>query len=120
MSALKLMDPYISIFVTLILLKSTAKLEFSCLDGKVTVNICHDLGEVEETNLRQNIGIPFYTDVLKDNVEPPQFNRLQKRACARPEEARIAFIEQWVITERAVSEVDKSKAEPEEAISCAE
>ena len=70
MSELKVSDPYISRFVTLIHLKSTAKLELSCKDGKVTVNICHDLGEVEETNHKLNTGIPSYTDVLKDNVKP--------------------------------------------------
>ena len=80
----------------------------------MTVNICHDLGEVEETNLKHDTGIPSYMYVLKDYVRPSQFNRLQKRACAR------AFREQRVITERAVSEVDKSKAEAEEAMSRAE
>ena len=120
MSALMLMYLYISRFVTLIHLKSTAKLEFSRKDGKVTVNICHDLGEVEETNLKQNTEISSYMDVLKDNVKPSQFHRLQNRACARAEEARITFREQRGITERAVSEVVKSKAEAEEAIPCTE
>ena len=91
MSAQKFIDPCFNIFVTLISLKSTAKLELNCKDGEVTVNFFHELGKPEEANPKLDINLPSYSNILKENIKPSQYNRLQRRACARAEEAKNAM-----------------------------
>ena len=48
MSSQEQLNPYLSRFTTLVQHHATAKLEFSCMGGKVTVNLIHDLGVVEK------------------------------------------------------------------------
>ena len=71
-----------------------------CKGGHVTVNILHDLGVVEETNIPSETR-PTYTDILKKNVNLSQVNRLHRRSLARTEEVREAIIEQNKLTETA-------------------
>ena len=48
MSSQEQLNPYLNRFTILVQQQATAKLEFSCSDGKVTVNLFHDLGSVEK------------------------------------------------------------------------
>ena len=45
MSAQEQFAPYINRFVALVHQKSVAKLELACKDGKVTINISHEVEE---------------------------------------------------------------------------
>ena len=87
MSVQELLAPYLNRFVFLHQLNASAKLELICEQGKLTVNIKHELGEVEQASLHVTSKAPLYKNVLKKNVPISQFNRLQKRAIARAEEA---------------------------------
>ena len=48
MSSQEQLNPYLNRFTLLVQQHATAKLEFSCSDGKVTVNLFHDLGGVDK------------------------------------------------------------------------
>ena len=69
MSAQEQFAPYINRFVALVRQKSVAKLELACKDGKVNINISHELGEFgrKKTNA-PTVDEPSYTDVLKKNT----------------------------------------------------
>ena len=100
MSVKDQISSYLNKFVALVNHKSDAKLELICKGGHVTVNILHDLGVVEETNIPSETR-PTYTDILKKNLSLSHVNRLHRRSLARTEEVREAIIEQNKLTETA-------------------
>ena len=101
--------PYLNRFIYLLHQKSSAKLEFSCQDGKVRINIFHELTEVEEA-FNNHILKPAYNEVLKKNIKRSQINRLHRRALARTE-AEQAKLE----AEKAKVDAAHKKAEAEQA-----
>ena len=76
--------PYLNRFVILLRQNSVAKLEISCSNGKLNVNISHDMGLVEQATPHPP---PSYKEVLKKNLKRSQINRLQKRAAERADKA---------------------------------
>ena len=87
MSTQEQLNPYLNRFTILVQQHATAKLEFRCLDGKVTVNLSHDLEVVEKappaTAVKQS------GQVLQKNVSLSHIIRLQKRAAERAEKVKI-------------------------------
>ena len=67
---------------------ATPKLEFSCLDGKVTVYFFHDLGVVGKASPATFVYQAENVHVLKKNVSLSQIIRLHKRAAERAEKAK--------------------------------
>ena len=69
----ELIVSYLNRFVILFNQNATAKLEFSCGEGKVTVNIFHELGAIKQplppTPLVKKVG---YDEVLKKNLKAAQ------------------------------------------------
>ena len=90
MSVQDLLSPYVNRFTLLHQQKASAILEFSCSNGKINVNLKHDLGEVKVPSPQTNLGPPAYSDVVKKNKSLSQINRLQRRAKARAEESHNA------------------------------
>ena len=88
MSVQELIAPYLNRFVIMFNQNATAKLEFSCAEGKVNVNIL-DLEAIRQplptTPLVTKAG---YNEVLKKNLKASQLIRLQRRAAALTEEAK--------------------------------
>ena len=66
MSTKDLISPYLNRFVVLLHL-SIAKVELSCEDGKLSVNLFHDLGVVEDATPEPvpKPREPLYANVLK-------------------------------------------------------
>ena len=119
MSAQEQFAPYINRFVNLVHQKAVAKLELTCKDGKVNINISHELGEFVKICNPPVTENPSYTDVLKkdsDMIKPSQLMRLKRRALARAEEARNATKEQQDIAELAKVEFLKAKEDAEKAM----
>ena len=119
MSVQDQLSPYLNRFVTLLKNRASAKLELQCQGGKVTINIFHDLGEVEETVPKPFLK-PTYTDILKNNVNMSQQKRLQRRAAARAEEALKCTKEQQKIAGEAEQAFRQAKLDAEEARADAE
>ena len=118
MSAQEQFAPYINRFLALVHQKAVAKLELTCKDGKVNINISHELGEFVTICNPTVIENPSYSDVLKkdsDMTKPSQLMRLKRRAIARAKEARNATKEQQDIAEMAKVEFLKAKEDAEEA-----
>ena len=78
MSVQDKISPYLNHFVALVNNKADAKLKLLCKDGRITVNISNDIGEVEET-APETIVKPSYTDVLKRNVNVTHQKRLSTK-----------------------------------------
>ena len=89
MSTQEKLNPYLNRFTILVEQHVTAKLEFNCLDGKVTVNLLHDLGVVEKAPPATAVQQSEKGQVLKKNVSLSQIIRLQKRAAERAEQAKL-------------------------------
>ena len=106
MSVQDQLSPYLNRFAALLKNRASAKLELQCQGGKVTINIFHDLGEVEETVPKPFLK-PTYTDILKNNVNMSQ----QKIA----EEAEQAFRQAKLDAEEARADTEKAKNEAEKA-----
>ena len=81
--------PYLNRFVLLFNQNATAKLEIGCIDGKVSVNISHDLGAVVKMAPTQKPEKQQYSNVLKKKVSPSQLKRLKIRADARAAQAKV-------------------------------
>ena len=123
MSAKDLFAPYLNRFVSLLNQKATAKLELSCKDGKVNVNLFHDMGDFVETSPTSVQETPSYKEALKkgaNKVSSSQMKRLHKRAVSRAEEARKETKHQQVIAEKARNDLVQAKEETEKALSDAE
>ena len=120
MSAKYLISHYLNRFVVLLHQHSTAKVEISCEDGKLSVNLFHDLGVVEDPTPEPlpNPREPLYANVLKKNVKQSQISRLQKRSNARAEEARAEKKVQQEIAANARIECEKATREAENAREC--
>ena len=80
MSAKDLISPYLNRFVVLLHQHSTAKVELSCEDGKLSVNLFHDLGVVEDATPEPvpNPRKPLYANVLKKNVKQSRSRNTNK------------------------------------------
>ena len=89
MSSQEKLNPYLNRFTTLVQQHATAKLEFSCSGGKVTVNLFHDLRVVEKAPPAAAVKQPENGQVWKKNVSLSQVIRLQKRAPVRDEKAKL-------------------------------
>ena len=89
MSVQELNAPYLNRFVILFNQNATEKLELSCAEGKVNVNIFHELGAIEQplppTPPVKKAG---YNEGMNKNLKISQLKRLQRRAAARAEEAK--------------------------------
>ena len=123
MSAHDLFAPYLNRFVNLLNQNATAKLEFSCKDGKVNVNIPHDLGVVAEASPATIQVQPTYKEALRKGttfVSSSQDMRLQRRAMSRAEEARKETKKQQLIAEEARVELMHAKEVAEKAVREAE
>ena len=89
MSIQEQIAPYLNRFVLLFNQNATAKLDISCSEGRVSVNISHDLGAVSKTPPTHQAEKQKYSDVLKKSVSPSQLRRLKKRAETRAEKAKV-------------------------------
>ena len=109
--------PYLNRFVILLSQNSVAKLELSCSNGKLSVNISHDMGLVEQATPHPP---PSYKEVLKKNLKRSQINRLQKRAAERADkagkEAEGADAEAVKVTNDSNEVAEKANSEAEEAL----
>ena len=85
---------YINRFTTRLQQHATAILEFKWKDGKVTVNLSHDLWSVEKSSPNNPLQISIFRRTQKKAVKPSQLRRLQKRAAARAEQSLIVAGEQ--------------------------
>ena len=96
---------------------STAKVELSFENGKMSVNLFHDLGVVEDATPEPEPKTrePLYANVLKKNSKQSQFSRLQKRANTRAEEARAETKVQQEIAANARIGCDKATRDAEKA-----
>ena len=113
MSVQEQIAPYLNRFVLLFNQNATAKLEIGCSDGKVSVNISHDLGAVVKTAPVQNPEQKQYSDVVKKAPRPSQLNRLKKRAEARAEKVKLPDSKNDVTAEKAIEEIKKALQEAE-------
>ena len=89
MSPQEQLNPYLSRFTTLVQQHASAKLEFSCMNGKVTVNLMHDLGVVEKASPAKTEQQTENGPVLRKNLSLSQIIRLKNRAAARAEKAKL-------------------------------
>ena len=116
MSVQDLLSPYVNRFTLLHQQKASAILEFSYSNGKINVNLKHDLGEVKVPSPQTNLGHPAYRDVVKKNKSLSQINRLQRRAKARAEESHNAPTS--IVnddSEKETPEAEQKKLEAEKA-----
>ena len=112
MSAQDKFAPYLNRFTTLLQQNATAVLEFKCKDGKVTVNLCHELGGVEKAPPTINLQNPSHRNTQKKAVKPSQLRRLHKRAATRAEKSSVAAAEQakdYNSTQNKESEKDSTE-----------
>ena len=112
MTAQEKFAPYLNRFTTLLQQHATAVLEFKCKDGKVTVNLSHELGGVEKAQPTIHLQNPSYRSTQKKAVKPSQLRRLKKRAAARAEQASVASAEQakcFTSTKNIESEKDATE-----------
>ena len=100
MSLQKLIAPYLNRFVILFIENATAKLELSCAEGKVHVNMFHDLGAPKQTRPpAPPVKKAGYSEVLKNNLKTSQLNRLKRGAAVQAEEAETQTLRQnpnWI------------------------
>ena len=89
MSVQEQLAPYINRVATLYHQNASAKLEINIADGKLQVNLFHELDEVKLLPPRKH-PTQSYRDVLKKNMKTSQINRLKRRANMRAEEAKAA------------------------------
>ena len=113
MSIQEQIAPYLNRFVLLFNQNATAMLEIGCTDGRVSVNISHDLGAVVKTAPAQKPEQKQYSEVLKKTVKPSQLNRLKKRADARAEQAKVSDKKHEETAEKATNEATKAVQEAE-------
>ena len=92
MSSTDLLSSYINIFIAINQQMSYARLELCCKNRKVTV-------------------IPRKTvdsDILKQDINTPQFDRLERRPATRAEEANVETKKQKNTAAKANIEAEKS------------
>ena len=110
MSVQELIAPYLNRFLILFNQNANAKLELSCAEGKVNVNIFHELGVIEQplppTPPVKKAG---YNEVLKKNLKISPLKRLQRRAAARADEAKAETLKNKEISENALRGAVKAK-----------
>ena len=109
MSLQDLISPYLNKFVILFNENVTAKLELSCTEGKVNINIFHDLGAVNKSLPETPPGKrTAYNEVLKKNIKPSQLNRLHRRAAAWAEEAKTDTLNQKKDAKQTLEDAEKA------------
>ena len=101
MSAKDLILPYLNRFVAINQEKSSAKLELTCSNRKITVNLLHNLRVIEEVTPYLKYESPAYSEILKKNVNNSQSIRLQKRTQLSAEESRAEIKRQQYIARKA-------------------
>ena len=77
------LNPYLNRFTTLWQDNANVKLEFTCKDGNVIVNLSHNVGGIEKVPKEITKHNPNDENVLKKNVSLSQIVRLKKRAAER-------------------------------------
>ena len=65
MSIQEQIAPYLKRFVLLFNQNAPAKMEIGCSEGRVSVNVSHDLGKVSKTPPTHQPEKQIYSDVLK-------------------------------------------------------
>ena len=106
MSVQEHLAPYLNRVVILLHQNASANLNIFCRNGKVTINIFQDLGDIP---LQSKSVHPIYPKVMKKNIKPSQLNRLQRRATTRTEEAIQATRYQQQVAENAKKELEEAK-----------
>ena len=115
MSLQDLIAPYLNRFVILFSENATAKLELSCAEGKVHVNMFYDLvAPKQNLPTAPPVKKAGYSDSLKKNLKTSQLNRLKRRAAVRAEEAETHTVRQNQMAEKAVEEAAKAVHAPEQ------
>ena len=115
MSLQDLIAPYLNRFVILFSENATAKLELSCAEGKVHVNMFYDLvAPKQNLPTAPPVKKAGYSDSLKKNLKTSQLNRLKRRAAVRAEEAETQTVRQNQMAEKAVEEAAKAVHAPEQ------
>ena len=77
------LSPYLNRFTTLWQDKADVKLEFTCKDGNVIVNLSHNLGSIVKVTEEVKTQSPNSGNILKKNVSLSQIVRLKKRAAEK-------------------------------------
>ena len=72
MSAQEKFAPYLNRFTILLQQHATAVHKLKCMDGKVIVNLCHELGGVEKAPPTINLLIHSYRNTQKTALKPSQ------------------------------------------------
>ena len=88
MSAKDLISPCLSRFVATNKLKSCAKLELSCVNGKVSVNFYHDLGLIEEGPPKPNQNLPAEEVIARCQHEVQHAQKNANKCREEAEEAK--------------------------------
>ena len=114
MSIQKQIAPYLNRLVLLFNQNATAKLEIGCSEGRVIVNISHDLGALSKTPATHQSEKQKYSDVLKKSVSPSQLRRLKKRGETRAEKAKVPTQNHDDTAEKAIEEISKAVQEAEQ------
>ena len=123
------LNPYLNRFTTLWQDNANVKLEFTCKDGNVIVNLSHNVGGIEKVPEAKRTHNPNDENVLKKNVSLSQIVRLKKRAAERAaaekcdvekakciaEEAEKDAISAKMLHEKTKCEAEKAKNEAEES-----
>ena len=86
---------------------SYARLDHCCKDQKVIVNFNHALWVFLDKTVN--------SDVLKKNINTPQFARLERRAETQAEEARVETKKKQNIAEIANMENEKAPSDTKKA-----
>ena len=102
-----LLSPYTNKFKAINQQMSYSRLDLCSKDQKVIVNFKHDLWEFLDKTVD--------SDVLKKNINVPQFARLERRAETRAEEARVETKKQQNIAEIANMEAEKTPTDTKNA-----
>ena len=114
MSSKDLLSSYINIFNAINHQMSYARLELCRKYRKVTVNFSHDLRVTPDKTVD--------SDILKKNINTPQFDRLERRPETRSEEAKVENKKQQntaananIEAEKALTDNQKATLETEQA-----
>ena len=114
MSSKDLLSSYNNIFNDINQQMSYARLELCCKYRKVTVNFSHDLRVTPDKTID--------SDILKKNINTPQFDRLKRSPKTRAEEAKAENKKQQntaananIESEKALTDTQKATLETEEA-----
>ena len=108
----ELIASYLNRFVILLNQNATAKLEFSCAEGKVHVKLFHDIVVLKQTLLpAHSFKKAGYNEVLKKNLRTCQVNILEimRRAGAWAEDPKNQTRKENKIAEQSVEDTERAR-----------